>query len=402
MQTIRRSLLMILLGVIASASIEPAFGQFRGRDDSDSDRDRSRDFGRGDRGDSDRSDRFRGFGSRGEDSSREGDRGSSRFGGGGFGPPSGGSFGPGGFGSRGGFGPPSGGFGPPSGGFGPPGGSFGPPGGFRSSGESGDRGDSGGRPSSDAFFDRLDRNGDGRLDGDEIPQGGYFGGMLERTGIREGASREDFTRGFERIRQERESGSNDDDRSRDRDDRGRSSQSAGFVPMKRDRITLELPAEFQDRDTNGDGQIAFHEWREWDRTQIDEFFFLDRNGDGFLTPKEIALALGGNDSSQDSRSQSDSSRSSDRSRERDSRPPTPSPPSVSNSAQPPLDENDPEVRKGRNYFAALDLNKDGQASVEELGALKRLRPQFDEAGVNLNVQMTEDEFVRNYLRTIKR
>jgi Ca2+-binding EF-hand superfamily protein len=286
---------------------------------------------------------------------------------GGFGPP-------GGFGSSGGFGPPSGGFGGGSGGF-------------------SSRGGDDGAARTSGFFDRLDRNRDGRLDGEEMQAAGPFQGILDRAGIREGASREDFTRSFEKIREESQRGreSGRDDRSRD----------AGYTPAPRPRITKDLPSAYVDRDSDGDGQLGLYEWREWDRTRMDEFFFFDRNGDGFLTPSELAAIEEANESDGRGRGGDRSDRGGDRGdSDRDRRAPEPpASQAISASGGPPkLDESDPNVVQARKYFALLDGDKNGKASVEELAKLKKLRPLFEQAGIQLDREMSADEFAANYVK----
>ncbi|MDQ3329030.1 MAG: hypothetical protein M3552_00010, partial [Planctomycetota bacterium] len=217
------------------------------------------------------------------------------------------------------------------------------------------------------------------------------------AGIKEGSSREDFTKGFERAREEMQGRreSDGDDRGRS-DDRSRNSSSSGYTPAKRDRVTMDLPESFADRDVDRDGQIGLYEWREWDRTRVDEFFFFDRNGDGFLTPAELAAVDGGNE--EEERGGSDRGRS--REPERPSQP-RPQPPQAIAAVSTSLDESDANVRQGRMYFSVLDANRDGRASVEELGKLKKLRPMFEEAGVRLDQDMTGDEFVANYAKAAK-
>jgi hypothetical protein len=247
------------------------------------------------------------------------------------------------------------------------------------------------------FFDRLDKNGDGKLGGDEISGAGFFQGMLDRAGIKEGATREDFTRGFEKAREEMQGGrdSNGGDRNR--------GSSSGFTPMKRERVTMDLQSAYADRDLDGDGQLGLYEWRDWDRTRVDEFFFLDSNGDGFLTPQELAAVDSGNGGNSNADSGSDRGRSRDRDRERrpESQPPqvaaAPTPPASSA----PLDESDADVLKGRQIWTILDANHDGQASVEELARLKKLRPILEGAGVRLDQPMTSEQFVANYVKAVK-
>jgi len=49
-----------------------------------------------------------------------------------------------------------------------------------------------------------------------------------------------------------------------------------------------LPGWFKEYDTNGDGQVALHEWKDRGRT-LREFRELDLNGDGFITVEELIL-----------------------------------------------------------------------------------------------------------------
>ncbi len=53
-----------------------------------------------------------------------------------------------------------------------------------------------------------------------------------------------------------------------------------------DNLPKNIPAWFKQLDTDQDGQISFAEWREAKRPD-DEFFHYDRNGDGFLTVEEV-------------------------------------------------------------------------------------------------------------------
>ncbi len=158
-------------------------------------------------------------------------------------------------------------------------------------------------------------------------------------------------------------------------------------------MTKDLPSSFTDRDFDHDGQIGLYEWREWDRTRVDEFFFFDRNGDGFLTPSELASIEGESD---------DNNGNPDRDESRRERRSEPAP-QVSSNAQTSLpvaslNESDPNVSQGRKYFALLDENKDGKASIDELGKLKKLRPTFEQAGIRLDQEMSADQFVANYVR----
>jgi Ca2+-binding EF-hand superfamily protein len=51
-------------------------------------------------------------------------------------------------------------------------------------------------------------------------------------------------------------------------------------------LPKELPSWFAQYDTDGDGQIGLYEWKKTGRP-LNEFQQMDRNGDGFLTVEEV-------------------------------------------------------------------------------------------------------------------
>jgi Ca2+-binding EF-hand superfamily protein len=248
-----------------------------------------------------------------------GDRGGDRGDRGGFG----GGFGggpPGGFGG----GPPGGFGGGPPGGFGggPPGGfGGGPPGGFGGGPPGGGRG--GFDPSS--FIDRLDRNGNGMLDPDEMEGPAQF--MISRMQRDDPSIRTDrpipmskFRESFDKMR----SGRGGDDRDRDRGDDDDARRAAdekvdeamiaaplvpgfglpaeeevmlepvlGFGPSA-ELMTVEVtPKDQSDAeevlrryDRNNDGSVSGDEISSrWAGNPLD----FDRNGDKKLTLNELAI-----------------------------------------------------------------------------------------------------------------
>jgi hypothetical protein len=60
-----------------------------------------------------------------------------------------------------------------------------------------------------------------------------------------------------------------------------------FTKVKRaprKSIVVNLPEKYSDIDVDNDNQLGLYEWP---RNALAEFFMLDRNNDGFLTPREV-------------------------------------------------------------------------------------------------------------------
>jgi Ca2+-binding EF-hand superfamily protein len=58
------------------------------------------------------------------------------------------------------------------------------------------------------------------------------------------------------------------------------------VVYRAGKLPKELPPWFAQYDTDGDGQIGLYEWKKSGRP-LSEFQAMDRNGDGFLTAEEV-------------------------------------------------------------------------------------------------------------------
>lgn len=114
-------------------------------------------------------------------------------------------------------------------------------------------------------FDYYDRDGDRRLDADEFRRlDGRHASVTSRIDFSRSISRSRFVDYYCRI-------------------------AVGLTPMvdqARERVTRNLPADYSVLDTDGDGQIGYYEWP---RSERNEFFRLDRNEDGFVTPRELAV-----------------------------------------------------------------------------------------------------------------
>ena len=363
----------ILVAVAAASEI---YAQDRGGDRG----------GRGDRG---------GFGG-GPPGGFGGDRGG--FGGG---PP--GSFGggpPGGFGgSRGGFsgGPPSsfGGFGGAPGSFGGFGG--GPPGSF--GGGSSSFGGSFGGSSEDRssrFAAMMDRNGNGKLDQEEIDRmPSFVQDMMKSRGVvlKAGLSLDEMRRSMSGGSSSSGSGSDPGNSN------GKSAVLRPYRQKEKERITVDLPPKYSELDTDFDGQLAFHEWLASRRDDIDQFQDIDVNEDAFLTPEELQayetnsaqqdeeflyasiqkdrlIIVGGSSTSSRGSDRGDRSRSDDRSR------------SSGRSGDGSATE-----ETAKRYFSAMDRNQNGMIDMEEWEQSRRLRPMFEQAGIKIS-PMSVEEFTK--------
>jgi Ca2+-binding EF-hand superfamily protein len=309
----------------------------------------------------------------------------------------------GGFGDRGSFGggPPGGGFGDRgSFGGGPPGG--GPPGGGPPGGGFGDRG--GFDPSS--FLDRLDRNGNGMLDKDEMEGPAQF--ILSRLQRDDPSIDTNKPISIKKIKEKfekmRSGGGSSDDRDRDRD-RDRDSDSArreaeqkvndsmmaaplvpgfgapddelvlapvlGFGPSAELMAVEVTPEDLKSAeemlrryDRNGDGALAGDEISSrFSGNPLD----FDRNGDKKLSLNELAIRAARRrvvESSPEVASIRKGGRDDDR-RSRSSESSSPAPIDYYNGRKSYL-TNAPKLPEGLpGWFASRDVNGDMQVEMSE-------------------------------------
>lgn len=248
------------------------------------------------------------------------------------------------------------------GGFGgPPGGGGGPPGGFGGGPPGGDegRGSEGGRSR---------RRGEGGSNSG-TPEGrsGRGGGRTESGGPPRGPGMP--------------AGKSDP----------KSKVRVGRVGPKANLPPATLPAQYASRDINQDGQIGMYEWS---RTDLSTFRNLDRNGDGFLVPAELASPAppGGTttastttapNSAQMNISQSSGGGNSTRM--------TTAQPAKPN--EPPADL---KTVAAQGAFDLLDTDKNGQLSEDEWNRSRYAKKLFTEGKVELKFPLAKASFVETY------
>jgi len=232
--------------------------------------------------------------------------------------------------------------------------------------------------------------------------------MMERFRGGESGSRGSSREGGSRTTGSRTTGSREGGRSRG----GKSKEPQR---RKKIRVTVDLPEDYLDGDRDRDGQIGLYEWKEWrSRSAISAFFRLDRNRDGFLTPRELVYAQAdSDDSDSDDSDGDDSSSSEDKSDTASSK--TDGGKSSSKSSEDKADTASSKTDGGKGsskssaassatsklalrYFPLLDRDKNGKIDGKEWDRSKRLRPMFEKAGADLSKPMSKDEFVAMYIK----
>ncbi|MEK6258220.1 MAG: EF-hand domain-containing protein [Planctomycetota bacterium] len=242
------------------------------------------------------------------------------------------------------------------------------------------------RSNMEAQFDQLDNDGNGTLSEQELEAFSKETlGRMRDKGLKKGypVSREEFVAaGIAQM----EVGENKD-REKDEERRQRKElkmdesappESATSSPTGslrnstgKSRFAPSLPAEYKARDKNGDGQIGLYEW---DRAKYAEFAKLDKNGDGFLTAAELL-----------SKSTTSVIKRGDGS----------SPGNKPTANQDSI-EQDPIDKEARETFARMDADRDGGIAEDEWAKSQRVRPMFENAGINASLPMNAESFVIGY------
>ena len=299
-------------------------------------------------------------------------------------------------GGRGGFGGDRGGYGSRGGGaFGGGGPGGGPPGGGTS---------------------RIDTNGNGRIDQEEIdriPEG--FRSMMESRGMRlqAGTSVDDFRNRmrsqFEQMRQEREREESQyrsqaqQQQQRPTGNRTEYKPSSSFRPREKERMTIDLPAKYTELDTDFDGQVGLYEWIVAKRDELELFDAIDIDKDGILTPRE----LDEHDNAVSSPEQILASLSERYKRPRVTIIGGPSATGFTRGSSETKNLSK-EVKEQHTSFASkqafpyIDANKDGRITLDELQRdekTKRVIGMFEKANIKVE-PMSQAEFTQRYVQAM--
>lgn len=182
--------------------------------------------------------------------------------------------------------------------------------------------------------------------------------------------------------------------------RGRGGSSGKRAePKPKPRMTLDLPAEYADRDLDKDGQLGLYEWK---LSEIADFRSFDVNADGFLTPRELltggpAETAESTASSDDGGSSKDSdTKDSDRKDSGSSTTKTASTKSAASGDKSASTRDARTVRYAKMTFKGIDKDKDGKLTLEEWGQSSRTRARFTKAKVKLKLPIDEAGFIAVY------
>lgn len=148
-------------------------------------------------------------------------------------------------------------------------------------------------------FQRHNKKGDGLLSFEEMPRSLQAEREKWDTNGDGFIDLNEYKAYYRARRLEREQQRNDNDRNKSPDaSAGNASLNMIPVPsppLEEDRKPLvyragklpkELPAWFKELDTEGEGQVAFYQWKRSGRA-VEDFLAMDRNNDGFLTVEEV-------------------------------------------------------------------------------------------------------------------
>lgn len=163
------------------------------------------------------------------------------------------------------------------------------------------------------------------------------------------------------------------------------------------KLTKDLPDDYRLKDKNGDGQVGLYEW---DRKLFAQFYELDRNSDGFLTADEVIPPTA---KSKSSKSTTIASYKLPTAKEpASSTSATVSATTISSSGNSPVSISKsatPDNPQAVTAFTGLDVNKDGQITEDEWARSRNTRRMFEKANITVTLPIKQTQFMELYSKT---